>query len=156
MAKLNETFFYNLEKSVRAYRQYFQFQLKQHGFDITLDQWLTLNMIVEYPAASQIEIAEKVFKDKASVTRIIELLIRDGYLIRGPHPSDARKHNFQLTTYGRESLSRAYEMVPAFRSQALRGIAPVDIQDALTLIIKLGHNCQKYENMKNTKIQIIT
>ena len=47
MEKLNDTFFYNLEKSVKTYRQYFQNQLKVHGFDITLDQWLILNTIIE-------------------------------------------------------------------------------------------------------------
>ena len=87
MEKLNDTFFYNLEKSVKTYRQYFQNQLKANGFDITLDQWLILNTIIENPNISQNEIAEKVFKDKASVARIIELLVQNGFLTRSIHIS---------------------------------------------------------------------
>ena len=76
MEKLNDQFFYNLEKAAKSYRQYFQSQLKLHGFDdITLDQWLILRIIGEQPDISQNDIAEQVFKDKASVTRIIELMI---------------------------------------------------------------------------------
>ena len=141
MERLNDTFFYNLEKSIRTYRHYFSNRLRQNGFEITLDQWITLNMIIDYPDASQIEIAERVFKDKASITRIIDLLMRDGYLMRQKNEQDARKSRLQLTKKGKITMQRLNKLVPSFRKDALKGIGPNEIRVALQLIRKLGYNC---------------
>jgi DNA-binding MarR family transcriptional regulator len=98
-------------------------------------------MIIDYPDASQIEIAERVFKDKASITRIIDLLMRDGYLMRQKNEQDARKSRLQLTKKGKITMQRLNKLVPSFRKDALKGIGPNEIRVALQLIRKLGYNC---------------
>ena len=76
METLNDILFYNLEKSIKMYRKYAQKQLTKAGFEITIDQWLVLKTIQENKNISQNQIAEMVFKDFASITRIIELLVK--------------------------------------------------------------------------------
>ena len=97
MEQVNQSFFYTLEKAVKVYRQYFQNSLKNAGYSITLDQWLVLNMIIDFPGITQTEIAERVFKDKASITRIIDLLEINEYVSRKPHPTHGKMIQIDIT-----------------------------------------------------------
>lgn len=141
MEKLNTTFFYNLEKTVKTYRQFFQSQLRKNGFEITLDQWLMLHTILEYPEASQNEIAERVFKDKASVTRIIELLVQNGYLTREIHPTNRRKFQLGITDKGKQTIEVLKDLVVQFRSTALAGIPVEKIEETQALLNTIVNNC---------------
>ena len=95
MEKLSSIIFYTLEKSIKTYRQFAQKNITDAGFNITIDQWLVLRTIQEDSTISQQQLASKVFKDFASITRIIELLVKNGYLVRNFHKNDRRR--FELT-----------------------------------------------------------
>lgn len=142
MEKLNDTFFYNLEKAVKTYRQYFQNQLKANGFDITLDQWLILNTIIENPTISQNEIAEKVFKDKASVARIIELLVQNGFLTRSIHPTNRRMFQLSITEKGNETIEKLSGLVQVFRKNAVLGISPDALEETQSIMKTIIANCK--------------
>lgn len=142
MEKLNDTFFYNLEKAVKTYRQYFQNQLKANGFDITLDQWLILNTIIENPNISQNEIAEKVFKDKASVARIIELLVQNGFLTRSMHPTNRRMFQLSITEKGKETIEKLSGLVQVFRKNAVLGISPDALEETQSIMKTIIANCK--------------
>jgi len=142
MEKLNDTFFYNLEKAVKTYRQYFQNQLKANGFDITLDQWLILNTIIENPTISQNEIAEKVFKDKASVARIIELLVQNGFLTRSIHPTNRRMFQLSITDKGNETIEKLSGLVQVFRKNAVLGISPDVLKETQSIMKTIIANCK--------------
>ena len=142
MEKLNDTFFYNLEKSVKTYRQYFQNQLKKHGLGITLDQWLILNTIIENPDISQNEIAEKVFKDKASVARIIELFVQNGFLVRAIHPTNRRMFQLSITEKGTETIGKLSDLVQVFRKNALVGISSDVLRDTQNTMKIIVANCK--------------
>ncbi len=81
MEKLSDIIFYTLERSIKTYRQFAQKNITGGGFNITIDQWLVLKTIQENSTISQQQLDAKVFKDFASVTRIIELLVKNGYLL---------------------------------------------------------------------------
>ena len=53
---LNEVIFYVLEKTIKQYRQFAQSNIDRAGIDITIDQWLILNVIQESPALAQFEL----------------------------------------------------------------------------------------------------
>ncbi|MBL7818822.1 MAG: MarR family transcriptional regulator [Saprospiraceae bacterium] len=142
MEKLNDTFFYNLEKTVKTYRQYFQNQLKAHGFDITLDQWLILSTLIKNPDISQNDIAEKVFKDKASVTRIIELLVQNNFLTRAIHPTNRRMFQLTVTEKGSDTIEKLRDLVQAFRKTALDTISPDTLQETQKLLKIIVSNCK--------------
>ena len=62
MENLSSVIFYNIEEAIKTYRMYAQNQLKINDLKITIDQWLVLKCLKENPNATQIELAEKVFK----------------------------------------------------------------------------------------------
>jgi MarR family transcriptional regulator for hemolysin len=142
MENLQDILFYTLEKSIKVYRQFAQHQLTMQGFNITIDQWLVLKTLNEDPAQTQQQIAETTFKDYASVTRIIELLVKKEYLTRTMHQLDRRRFNLSLTENAYQLLKTMQPVIDNNRSVALNGISKNQtalLQDTLNIIIK---NCQ--------------
>lgn len=142
MEKLDSVLFYYIEKAIKTYRQFAQRELKKAGFTITVDQWLTLNCLSENPDISQKELAETVFKDNASITRIIELLVKAKYLKRTINKEDRRKSNLVITELGQETISAASVVVEKYRNAALKGIGIAKEDHVKTVMKTIINNCQ--------------
>ncbi len=140
MNKLNTIVFYSLEKTIKTYRQFAQKNIKNAGFDITIDQWLVLKTIQEDNSISQQQLAIKVFKDFSSITRIIELLVKNGYLIRDFHKEDRRRFEVTLSPKGAEIVTSLEPVIHQNRSQALNGIPLSEINFLQTILSKITSN----------------
>lgn len=141
MEKLNSIIFYNIDKAIRAYRNYAQRQLKAHGFTITIDQWLIIKAILENPGITQNEIGDLVFKDNASVTRIIDLMVKSDYITRQVHPDDRRKTNLNVTDSGKEVIIKVQNIVEKNRKTALNGITKDELEVMYSALLKISENC---------------
>ncbi|WP_185287400.1 MarR family winged helix-turn-helix transcriptional regulator [Chryseobacterium lactis] len=141
MEKLNSIIFYNIDKAIRAYRNYAQRQLKAHGFTITIDQWLIIKAILENPGITQNEIGDLVFKDNASVTRIIDLMVKSDYITRQVHPDDRRKTNLNVTDSGKEVIRKVQNIVEKNRKTALNGVTKDELEVMYSALLKISENC---------------
>jgi MarR family transcriptional regulator, transcriptional regulator for hemolysin len=142
MEKLDEVIFYTLEKSMKTYRQFAQQQIIKAGYDITIDQWLILKTIQDHSEYSQQQIAEKVFKDFASITRIIELLVKKGLVNRQFHTDDRRRFELSITKSGNEIINNVFPIVKQYRKQALKSFSKNDIEELRNHLINLINNCK--------------
>lgn len=140
MEKLDSIIFYNIDKAIRSYRNYAQRQLKLNGFTITIDQWLIIKAILENPEITQNEIGNLVFKDNASVTRIIELLVKSEYVIRTIHSKDRRKTNLEVTDLGIKIIKDVQKIVEQNRAIALDGISKEELQIMNNTLLKISEN----------------
>lgn len=140
MEKLDSIIFYNIDKAIRAYRNYAQRQLKINGFTITIDQWLIIKAILENPGITQNEIGNLVFKDNASVTRIIDLLVKSEYIIRTVHSKDRRKTNLEITDLGKKIIQDVQKIVEQNRTIALNGISKEELQIMNNTLLKISEN----------------
>lgn len=140
--KLNDVIFYSIDKAIRTYRQYAQKQLRDHGFDITIDQWLVMKALLENPGIKQQDLAGMVFKDNASVTRIIELLVKAGYLERTVHQTDRRMAKLTVTDKGKETLRDMQPVVNNNRKRALKNIDEDTILLAKNMLDQVTENCK--------------
>lgn len=141
MEKLNSIIFYNIDKAIRAYRNYAQRQLKANGFTITIDQWLIIKAVLENPGITQNEIGDLVFKDNASVTRIIDLMVKSGYITRHIHPQDRRKTNLEVTDSGKKVIKEVQDIVEKNRKTALKGITQDELEVMYSSLLKISENC---------------
>lgn len=142
MEKLDRVVFYMLDKAIKTYRQFAQRRLNDAGLDITIDQWLVLNTIAADPGVSQLEIAERVFKDAASVTRIIDLLIKKGYLLRRSHPVDRRRFTLDLTPEGKMLVKQVNKISEENRNIGLKGLSEGDLEHLRCTLTTIIDNCQ--------------
>lgn len=148
--RLQDVLFYSLESALKAYRRFAQARLTAAGIDITIDQWLVLKTIHESPDITLQQIGTAVFKDFASVTRIVQLLERKALLRRKPHPNDGRRSELVLTKSG-ESVIRTVEPIARVsRKQAVDGIDAGEIAQLRTLLKKITENCEPRPNSKMT------
>lgn len=141
MEKLKDITFYTMDKAIRTYRNFAQKKLKENGYKITIDQWLIIKAILENPGISQQELGEKVFKDNASVTRIIELLVKSDYLEREVNQNDRRKSNLKVTTEGKSIIEKVQTLVLENRKTALTGISFEDLEIMNRTLKTIIENC---------------
>lgn len=74
-----------------------------------------------------------MFKDAASITRIIELLVKAKYLRRKVHRKDRRRTELVVTDLGKKVISEVSEVVVQYRAAALTNVK----DDELLLINKI-------------------
>ena len=137
---LNDIIFYTLEKSIKSYRQYAQKQLIMNNFDITIDKWLILKSIKENSGLTQQQIGINVFKDYASVTRIIELLVKKNYLQRVAH-TDKRRFILRMTSEAEDLMRSIQKVINANRRKALDGIDEDKLMSLKETLNKIIDNC---------------
>lgn len=143
MEKLEQIIFYTVDKAIKTYRQFAQRRLNEAGLHITIDQWLVLKAIMEKPEISQLEIADIVFKDAASVTRIIDLLVKKNYLQRMAHDTDRRRFSLHLTNTGSDLMKNIASVVAENRKIALAHISEKQLEQTRQTLITIINNCQQ-------------
>lgn len=140
---ITDVIFYTIEKAIKSYRKFAQKRIDQAKLDITIDQWLVLNCLSKNENISQNKLAELIFKDVASVTRIIDLLVKKEYLIRSFHSSDRRRFNLTITDKGGAIIRETSRIVNENRSTALENISAEEVKQADLILQKLIANCEK-------------
>lgn len=118
-----------LDRTARRVKQYAQRKFKQEEFDITVDQWLILKNLSENELLSQTELAQLVFKDQPTLTRIIDILNKKGYVERTPHPKDRRSFRLILTADGREKVKELKPRIASIREKAWENLDKQDFEE---------------------------
>ncbi|SDZ91195.1 DNA-binding transcriptional regulator, MarR family [Arachidicoccus rhizosphaerae] len=85
--------------------------LSRAGIDITPDMYLILRALWEKDQRSQQELADDVFKDKASLTKLVVNLEKRGLIYRTEGELDRRSKIVALTAEGRALRHRVYPIV---------------------------------------------
>ncbi len=116
--KLEEVLFYLIEKANKTVRRYSQVQFKDAGIDLTIDQWLVMKKINDSTRISQIELANALFKDRASITRILELLLQKKLVKKEPG-ADRRAYELMLTASGEKYVEKALIIVRNVRKKGI-------------------------------------
>lgn len=137
----SQTIFYTIEKTIKEYRRFAQRNLNKTIENITIDQALLLIFKNNYPELSQNELGELMFKDNASVTRMIELMAKKDYLERSINKQDRRKYNLNITDKGEKILTDLNTIILSNRKSALRGISNSEITQLKNTLNKIINNC---------------
>ncbi|QIL77077.1 MarR family winged helix-turn-helix transcriptional regulator [Hymenobacter sp. HDW8] len=138
---LNEILFYSLDRAIRQYRKFAQANIDRAGIDITVDQWLVLRVIDEHDDLTQADIADRVFKDQASVARIIALLLKRGLIGAEPLPNDGRRTQLRVTAAGHDTLVAVQPVVLSNRATALDGLSEATLDQVRRSLERIYTNC---------------
>ena len=137
------TLYYSIEKAIKTYRKFAQKRLSEVVGDITLDQALLLLLINEQPKLSQVSMAELLFKDHASLTRMINLLVKNGYLLKDGHPTDGRRTQLSCTDKATIALKRLRPVIAENRKIGLTGISREQSNLLKSALETITMNCEK-------------
>ncbi len=100
---------------------------KEHGFEITAEQWTIIRHLWEEDGLSQREIAEKTSKDKPNITRMVDALEHKRLVFRQPDPRDRRKYCIYLTKEGKQLQERLMPLAQDLRQRVIRNLTPAEI-----------------------------
>ena len=143
MNKVNftETIFYSLEKAIKTYRQMAQKNIKAINKEVTLDQLLMLITMKDNPDYNQKEIAKIIFKDVASVTRMIELLVKKGFIHRKMNINDRRQYHLEISSSGNKLIDQLSPIILNNRETALKSISVKTKKELKNNLIQITNNC---------------
>ena len=136
------TVLYTIEQTIKEYRKISQKNIAKIVSDISVDQGLVLLILNENSNYSQKDIAGLIFKDNASITRIIELMVKKDYLVRTVNELDRRKFNLEITEKGRNTVELLSPAIKLNRTTALDGLSENEIELLDTLLNKIITNCK--------------
>ncbi len=139
----SQVIFYSIERAIKEYRKLAYKKITDEIDNITVDQGNILLFLNYYPELSQKEIAELIFKDNASMTRMIDLMVKKGYLVRSVNTNDRRRHTIDITDEGKEILEKLPPIILQNRSKALEGITSSEIAQLEHILNKIIMNCTK-------------
>lgn len=133
-----------LDRTARRVKQYAQNKFKEGEFDVTVDQWLILKNLAENEILSQTALASLVFKDHPTLTRIVDILCKKGYIERVPHPRDRRSFQLHLTREGEQKVTSLRPQVAQIREKAWNNLDQRDFEEFKrilnTIYSNLGDN----------------
>ncbi|WP_417800689.1 MarR family winged helix-turn-helix transcriptional regulator [Tenacibaculum sp.] len=134
------TVLYSIEETIKAYRKLSQYNISQVVPDITVDQALIL-LLLENNNTTQTEIADLVFKDYASMTRIVKLMISKNYLIKTTDRKDKRKAKLEITDEGKEIIKKLSPIIQKNRQTALNNVSNEELEQLYKILKKITKNC---------------
>jgi DNA-binding MarR family transcriptional regulator len=136
------TVLYTIEQTIKEYRKICQKNIQKIVNDITVDQCLVLIILNENANISQIDMAKLIFKDNASVTRIIELMVNKDYLNREINELDKRKSKLVITEKGEKTIVLLTPVFKLNRKTALNGLSIDEIELLDKILTKIISNCK--------------
>jgi DNA-binding MarR family transcriptional regulator len=100
--ELDKSLNFLVNKTAQKFKLELGRKLKQEGFDLSSDQWSVLLALEERDGPSQTELAQKLYKDRSNITRILDLMENLKLVERRRSPSDRREYNVFITQTGRD------------------------------------------------------
>ena len=101
---------------------------RQGGLEISPEQWTVLIFLWEKDGVTQQELCNATFKDKPSMTRLIDNMERQHLLVRISNKKDRRTNLIHLTRTGKSLEGKARHIANETLKQALEGITPDELE----------------------------
>ena len=117
---------------------------RKMSIDITPEQWTVLFYLWSRDGVTQQELCNVTFKDKPSMTRLIDNLEKQQLVVRSPGVRDRRINLIHLTEKGRELEATTNPLVTSVMRMALEGFSDSEVEMAGTMLAKV------FANLKNS------
>ncbi|NNF32907.1 MAG: MarR family transcriptional regulator [Saprospiraceae bacterium] len=133
-----------LESTTRIVKLCFNKAFNQLDVDITPEQWVVLDTLMERGPLSQVDISEIIFKDAPTVSRLIDQLERKGFLNRLPSETDRRATIIRITKEGKNLVDHCINEVRQLRELTWKDLSEEDYLHFTRIINQVFNNMQSY------------
>jgi len=113
---------------------------RTNGLEITPEQWTVLIFLWEKDGVTQQELCNATFKDKPSMTRLIDNMERQHLVVRISDKKDRRTNLIHLTKDGKELEGRARALANQTLKEALHGITTEELRVSQEVLRKIFFN----------------
>jgi len=133
-----------LESTTRIVKLCFNKAFTQLDVDITPEQWVVLDTLMDRGPLSQVDISGIIFKDAPTVSRLIDQLERKGFLNRLPSETDRRATVIKITTEGKNLVDHCLKEVKQLRELTWKNLSEEDYNHFTRIINQVFNNMQSY------------
>ena len=106
--------------------------------DVSVTQCYALETLVEHGPLRLVELAERLFLDKSTTSRVVQSLLRKGYIEQRPDVRDRRATSIVVTPKGRALCGRIVSDLVDQQKQLLRDLEPDTRKAVVTVLRRLA------------------
>lgn len=129
------SFAFNLYRCAIAFRNELNRELSQvFEEDFSSDFWFILSVLWDEDNISQGQLAEKVSRDKASLSRTLDIMEEKGFVKRISAADDKRGSKIVLTKKSIEIKEKALNVVNEFTNCELKGLSPIEVKELARML----------------------
>ncbi|MEO6668010.1 MAG: MarR family winged helix-turn-helix transcriptional regulator [Ferruginibacter sp.] len=140
--KKSELYSFITGKASTAIARRLQKNFKLNNVDITIEQWSVLYHLWKDDGMSQQALCDATFRDKPSITRLVDNLEKLKLVKRVASKDDRRINMIYLTAEAQQLQERTMEIANQTLNEALQGVTNGQIEIAKEVLQ------QVYENLK--------
>jgi DNA-binding MarR family transcriptional regulator len=121
-------------------RQYIQLKIKEQGINITFEMLEVMASLWKKDGINQQELADLTFRDKSSMTYLLDNLVKREMVKRVADAKDRRNKLVYLTKDGKNLKEQLNPWVAEVYAMASEDVEAKDLQNGLTLLNKMIGN----------------
>ena len=144
--KKGELYSFITGKASTAIARRLQKNFKQSGIEITIEQWSVLYHLWKQEGQSQQQLCAATFRDKPSITRLVDNLEKQKLVKRVPSKEDRRINLIFLTKEALSLQEKTIALANKTLNEALEGVTNGQIEIAKEVLQKV------YDNLSNLGI----
>jgi len=118
----------------------------ENNIEITVDQWILVIIINRNPGINQTQLAKSAQKDKAAVTRMLDLLSKNGYIKRENHEKDRRTYRIFLTKKGKDVFDRTLPLSELAEQNMFQDLSNDEIKNMMSSLTKIRNRTKELLN----------
>jgi DNA-binding MarR family transcriptional regulator len=117
-----------------------QRNLAAQGFDLSAEEWALL-MILWFKGPQQMgPLAAITLRDRTTVTRLVDRLVKKGYVARAEVAQDRRQILISVTELGHQIEDKVVAAIKPLIQKSQQGISPEDAEIAMSVLKKMTQN----------------
>jgi DNA-binding MarR family transcriptional regulator len=114
--------------------------LREAGINITVEQWSVLVHLWKQDGLSQQELCEKTFRDKPSMTRLVNNMEKLDLVQRVGSKDDRRRNHICLSERAKNLRDTTMAMANKTLNEGLEGVSHEDVEVAKRVLAKVYDN----------------
>ena len=138
--KKDESLAYHIRMAVRGLVREFNSAVIKAGYHVTDEQWIILSVLWEKEGINQLELSNLSYRDKTSITRLIDSLEKNNIVVRVPDKTDRRNKLIYLTKKGMDLEQGLGQVALHVMEKALSGLTDEHIETSMITLKKIIKN----------------
>ncbi|MEM8510546.1 MAG: MarR family transcriptional regulator [Bacteroidota bacterium] len=136
----------HLDQVLRKIQDAYLRQFEALGVVMTIEQWVILHQIYKMgDTASQRDIVQSNFRNRATISRVIGGLERKGWIKKGRFDGDQKRFKLELTSKGQDIIATVLPHAITLRKQTIKGLDILEFDTFLKVLDQIGVNYETFQ-----------
>lgn len=138
-----------LDRTLKKVQSTFLSSFAENDIDLTIEQWVILRRVHLLGSdASQAEISNTNFRNRATTSRVISGLCKKGFLRKTRFNDDQKRFKLEMTPESQILMDRAMPIIQDIRNMSIKNIKDREFDIFLKVLDQIWENYDQYEGSR--------